>query len=332
MKCADPVLCYITGKDKKIYRNFSLVPRTFLPLKPAQVFNCGKCIFCRKKRAYELASRCVLHASLYKQNCFLTLTYDEKKQTYHNNFEYADIQKFKKRLRQHCKRNYNGKKIEIFNVHEYGKNGKKHWHLIVFNHDFSDKETHARTRSNTLYTSRSLTCLWPYGFSTVGDVTAASAMYQAQYCEKDFKNGNVTNEKKSHSKHSGIGRPYFLAHYRQILQLGYIPVGGGKLPIPRYFQKIAHKHWSHFYQPENFFDNKTRKALYRPFKKEEPDLEIATLYNLFSQQKQERVKELESEWSEFIAKHLTTKDEADFIKSASNTIYDLKHKPLGEQF
>lgn len=40
--------------------------------------------------------RCVLHASLYKENCFITLTYDESKDGYHNNKEYADIQKFKK--------------------------------------------------------------------------------------------------------------------------------------------------------------------------------------------------------------------------------------------
>lgn len=333
MKCADPVLCYINAKGLKVYRHFSLATSIF-KLMATQVFDCGQCVFCRKKRAYELASRCVLHASLYKQNCFLTLTYDEKKSEYHNNFEYSDIQKFKKRLRQHCERNYNGKKIEIFNVHEYGKNGKKHWHLIVFNHDFQDSTRHSKTSVPGVYlrTSPALSKLWPHGFSTIGDVSAASAMYQAQYCEKDLKNGNRQNSKKSHSKHSGIGRPYFLKHFQSILRLGYIPIGGRKLPIPRYFQKLAHKHYCHYYEKSAFFDNQHRKALYRPFKHGQENLEIANLYIDYLETKKTKLIEVEKEWSEFIQEHLTNKTTPDFIKSASNYIYDLNNKTSGDKF
>lgn len=97
MKCADPVLCYTDSKGNKKYRHFSLASHIH-KLSHQQVFNCGKCLFCRKKKSYELASRCVLHASLYTDNCFLTLTYDEKQKGYHNVLDYTDIQKFKKRL------------------------------------------------------------------------------------------------------------------------------------------------------------------------------------------------------------------------------------------
>lgn len=258
-------------------------------------------------------------------NCFLTLTYDEKKPGYHNVFEYSDIQKFKKRLRQR----YKQKKIGIFNVHEYGKQGKKHWHLIVFNHDFRDKTVHSRTNGILLYTSNELAQIWPHGFNTIGDVSAASAMYSAQYVEKDLKNGNRQNSKKSHSKHQGIGRPYFEKHYRQILTLGYIPINGRKLPVPRYFQKLAHKHWCHYYEKSAFFDNKDRKALYRPFKNGEENFEIANLYASYDALKKSRLPELEKEWSEFIQEHLTTKQEPDFIKAASNEIYDLNNKTIG---
>lgn len=327
MKCADPVLCYICPTGKKIYRNFSFAPHV-LKLAHQKIFDCGKCISCRKKRAYELACRCVLHASLYKHNCFITLTYDENKKGYHNNFEYSDIQKFKKRLRKHCE----PKKIELFNVHEYGKNGKKHWHLICFNHDFQDKTIHTKKAGIPLYTSNKLLDLWPHGFNTIGDVSAASAMYTAQYVNKDFKNGNTHNAKKSHSKHSGIGRPYFLKHYSQILRLGYVPIEGKKLPVPRYFQRLAHKHYCHFNEPSAFHDTKQRKALYRPFKKEQPSLEISELYKQFDLYKQDRIKDLEVEWQAVMDQHLTTKTEPDFIKSNSNVLYDLRNKNNIERF
>lgn len=331
MKCADPQLCYVNSKGFKVYRNFSYASHIFKQM-ANQVFDCRKCIFCRKKHAYELASRCVLHASLYKDNCFVTLTYDEKKPGYHNNFNYEDIQKFKKRLRTHCQRHHNGKKIEIFNVHEYGSRGKKHWHLIIFNHDFGDKILFGGRSDLPLYTSAMLERLWPHGFNTIGDVSAASAMYQAQYVEKDFKNNNVTSKKKSHSKHSGIGRPYFLKHYKQILRLGYIPINGKKLPVPRSFQRIAHKHWCHYHEPSAFFDNSERKALYRPFIKTDPNPEIAQLYVEYKLIKEERKKELEQEWASFISEHLTSNQEPDFIKSESNTLHDLNKKQLGDIF
>lgn len=328
MKCADPVLCYIGPTGKKIYRNFSFAPHV-LKLAHNLVFDCGKCISCRKKRAYELACRCVLHASLYNENCFLTLTYDETKEGYHNNFEYSDIQKFKKRLRKHCY----GKKIEIFNVHEYGKNGKKHWHLVVFNHDFAEDRTiHTRSGGHALYTSKRLGDLWPYGFNTIGDVTAASAMYTAQYSNKDLKNGNVQNSKRSHSKHSGIGRPYFLKHYRQILSLGYVPVNGKKLPVPRYFQRLAHKHYCHFNQPSAFVDTRERKALYRPFKAGDASLEISKLYEQYQSIKQEKIQQLEIEWQATMDHILTEKIEPDFIKSNSNALHDLRNRNNQERF
>lgn len=328
MKCADPVLCYITATGQKIYRHFSLADS--IVKRTAQlVFDCGKCLFCRKKRAYELASRCVLNASLYEHNSFLTLTYDEKKESYHNNFDYTDIQKFKKRLRRHCGK----KRIQIFNVHEYGKLGKKHWHLVVFNHDFTEDRTiHSRANGLPLYTSARLGTLWPHGFNTIGDITAASAMYTAQYQQKDIKNGNTQNAKKSHSKHAGIGRSYFLKHYKQILSLGYVPINGKKLPVPRYFQRLAHKHYCHFYEISAFRDIRQRKALYRPFKPGEPRSDIAQLYIQYKQIKQERLKEIELEWSEFLEDHLTSKTTPDFIKSHSNAIYDLNKNTTIERF
>lgn len=336
MKCADPKLCY-TSKytGKRQFRHFSLASRFFKTLHN-EVFDCGHCLFCRKKRALELSIRCVLHASMYHSNCFVTLTYDENKAGYHNNFDYKEIQDFKKRLRMHCQRHHSGKKIEIFNVHEYGKNGKKHWHLVIFNHDFSDKTLYTVKKSIPLYTSKTLEKLWPFGFNTIGDVTEASAMYQAQYTQKDIKNGNQNNSKKSDSKHKGIGKPYFLRHFRQILSNGYISFGTGtsmrKVPIPRSFEKIAHKHYSHFHEPENFFDNERRKKLYTPFKPGQENSQISDLYIHYRSIKDEQIEKIKEEWDKVIQTHLNTGEKPEFIKSAENALYDLKNKLNIEQF
>lgn len=323
MKCADPILSYIKG-SKRVFRHYSLASPFFKALHTS-VFSCGQCIFCRKKKARELAMRCVLHSSLYEKNCFITLTYDETKENYHNNLQYKDIQDFKKSLRRYCDYHYN-KKIQIFNVHEYGKNGKKHWHLVCFNHDFDDKEIIGQKNSIPLFSSKTLSKLWTHGYSSIGSVTEASAMYQAQYTQKDVVNGNQNNSKKAKSNHSGIGRNYFMANYKQILTLGYIPFGEQKAPIPRYFEKLAHKHYSHYYAQENFFDTKERKALYRPFKNEEPKKDLADLFITYKENKDLKIETLTEEFNNEIEPHIFTKTKTSFQQSAENYMHDLKQK------
>ncbi len=323
MKCANPTLCYIDrDSNKRIFRSWDKA-NDQIKQTDHILFNCGKCLFCRKKQSLELARRCVLHASLYSSNCFLTLTYEDSA-IGDNTISYSDIQKFKKRLR----RAVAPKKIEIFNVHEYGKNGRKHWHLVVFNHDFNDKTLHTIKKGNRIYTSETLKKLWPHGYNTIGEVTEASAMYQAQYTQKDIKNGNSNNDRKSKSNHSGIGKKYFEQHFRQILSLGYIPIGGRKMPLPRYFEKIAHKHYCHFYDQSAFFDTSYRKRLYTPFKNNDGNQAIAELYIRYKTLKQEKILEWEQEWNDVIMTEFDTKQKPDFIKSAENALYELNKNNL----
>ena len=323
MKCANPTLCYIDrDTNKRIFRSWEL-SNDQIKQSDHIVFDCGKCIFCRKKRALELARRCVLHASMYDSNCFVTLTYDEANLG-SNKISYSDIQKFKKRLRKSLE----PKKIEIFNVHEYGKNGRKHWHLVIFNHDFEDKTLHTVSDGNRIYTSETLKKLWPFGYNTIGDVTEASAMYQAQYTQKDLKNGNLNNERRSKSNHSGIGKAYFLKHFRQILTLGYIPFGGRKMPLPRYFEKISHKHYCHFFDQSAFFDTTDRKRLYSPFKLGAENYDIAQLYKFYKTLKTEKIKKLEEEWNDVVMTEFETREKPDFIKSAENALYEIKKNNL----
>lgn len=322
MKCINPTLAYINADHKRIFRSFDLA--TEIVKRNSVPFNCGKCLSCRKRNSLELARRCVLHASNYTHNCFLTLTYNESNLG-DNNINYSDIQKFKKRLRKYVEKNYH-KKIEIFNVHEYGKNGRKHWHLVVFNFDFEDKTLFTTKNSIPIYTSQLLEKLWPYGYNTIGSVTEASALYQAQYTQKDIKNGNTNNSKKSKSNHSGIGKPYFLKNFKQILSLGYIPFDGKKMPVPRYFEKIAHKHYCHYYDHSAFHDLPYRKKLYTPFKQGDEKKEIADLYLYYKEQKQIHIKEMEENWDEEMLIHTETKNKPDFVLSGENAIYEFKKR------
>lgn len=319
MTCANPTLAHIRDDGSRIFRSWNLaadfVKANSMP------FDCGTCIFCRKKRSLELARRCVLHASAYPDNCFLTLTYNNASLG-DGTINYSDIQKFKKRLR----RSLEPKKIEIFNVHEYGKLGRKHWHLVVFNHDFKDKLLYKTSNGIPIHTSEILRRLWPNGHNTIGNVTEASALYQAQYTQKDIKNGNTNNDKKAKSNHSGIGKPYFLKHYKQILLLGYIPFQGQKMPLPRYFEKLTHKHYCHFYETSAFFDLTHRKKLYSQFKISQENKEIADLWLPYKTEKLKHIKEMEQNWDEIITEHTFTKQRPDFVIAGENALHDLKNK------
>jgi hypothetical protein len=325
MKCGNPVLV-IPGKNGNIYRNW-LAASDIHRQTATQVFDCGKCLHCRKKRSSELAMRCVLNASMYPKNSFLTLTYDENKKGYHNEMDYSDIQNFKKRLRRSVKH-----KIEIFNVHEYGKKGKKHWHAIVFGHDFNDKTIFTYKNQEPLYTSEELTEIWGHGFTSIGSVTEASAMYQAQYMEKDYKNGNTTYKRKAKSNHSGIGKTWFLRNYKQVMDLGYIPFQGQKRNLPRYFEKIAERHYAAFYDKSLFHDVIGRKAKYSPLLPENAIKELADKWPDYCTAKAEFIKTKEQEWEKIILDNVKTGREPAFVHSLNTTKKDLITKNKQEKF
>lgn len=330
MSCINPWIVWdsTTGKRKMI--PFDKASDIMLQLHNS-VFDCGKCLFCRKKSSNELALRCVLHASLYKNNCFLTLTYDEKKEGYNNELQYKHIQDFKKNLRRQVEYHH-GKRIEIFNVHEYGKNGKKHWHLIIFNFDFPDKQYFTTKKGNKLFTSPWLETKWKFGFNTIGDVDEGTALYQAQYTQKDITNGNADTEKKAKSNHRGIGLPWFEQNYAQVMQLGYVPNNGFKNPFPRTFERRAHKHFSHFYEPWNFETLICgKKPMYGKFKNQEENVEIANLYPILMQQKEAYKQRKQAEWSNVINEYLSTKKKPAFVQSCENKMHDLKNKSWQKQ-
>jgi hypothetical protein len=150
-------------------------------------------------------------AKMHPKNCFITLTYNNEHLPSDGSLNYEVFQLFMKRLRKKY-----GKGIRFYMCGEYGdKLGRPHFHACLFGHDFADKKLWKTTDSKSkLYRSAELEKLWPYGFSSVGDVTFESAAYVARYIMKkvsgdaseshytfckSFNRGNIKAPSRVHS-------------------------------------------------------------------------------------------------------------------------------------
>lgn len=145
---------------------------------------CGSCIGCRLERSRQWAIRCVHEASLHSNNCFITLTYAPEHLPKGGTLVMEHFQLFMKRLRKKY-----GAGIRFFHCGEYGeKKGRPHYHALLFNFDFPDKEkapfSLEKHSEHDLWTSESLTELWGKGHCSIGSVTFESAAYVARYITK----------------------------------------------------------------------------------------------------------------------------------------------------
>ncbi len=148
---------------------------------------CGQCIGCRLEKSRQWAMRCVHEASLYDDNCFLTLTYNDENLPVDGSLNKEHWKGFMKRLRARFPEH----KIRYYHCGEYGERYMRpHYHACIFNFDFIDKVFFKTTNGQKLYTSATLEQVWPWGFSTIGSVTFESAAYVARYIMK-----KVTGEK-----------------------------------------------------------------------------------------------------------------------------------------
>ena len=150
---------------------------------------CGQCRGCRLERSRQWAMRCLHESSLHDQNSFITLTYDDAHLPEGGTLVYSDFQKFLKRLRKRV-----GVPIRFYMGAEYGEKFKRpHYHACIFGFDFPDRIYFKKTSSGEkIYTSKILESLWPYGHSSVGNVTFESAAYIARYCVQKVTGDKAT--------------------------------------------------------------------------------------------------------------------------------------------
>jgi len=245
MPCFHPLKAMRDSSGVKILPGDSAVFNLQIP--------CGQCSGCRLERSRQWAVRCMHEASLYEQNCFITLTYDDKHLPEDLGLHYSHFQLFMKRLRKY----FPDTKIRFYMCGEYGDNyGRPHFHALLFNIDFADKVVHMRTSADSvLYRSAILESLWTYGFSTVGDCTFESAAYVARYVMKkvtgtkavphyetlNSDTGEIFQRRSEFNKMSlkpGIGGTWYNKFSSDVFPHDYVVTNGVKTKPPKYYDKL----------------------------------------------------------------------------------------------
>ena len=217
-----------------------------LPLK----LPCGRCIGCRLERSKMWAVRCIHEASLYDKNCFITLTYSDDYLPADGSVDVTHFQKFMKRLRFRF-----GSGVRFFHCGEYGeRTHRPHYHALLFNCDFEDKQLHTVRNGNPVYTSDILRELWPMGLSEIGDVTFESAAYVARYIMKkvtgdgadehyliaDPDTGELFRRKPEYitmSRRPGIGYGWLEKYQSDVYPHDRVVVRGRPMKVPKFYDR-----------------------------------------------------------------------------------------------
>ena len=204
MSCTNPVYAYDLGFKENGKRNIQVLGQrkyvesatlaqleSMLGLGKIIPLPCGKCLACRKAKAREWAARCVLEATVYDDNCFITLTYDEIFYNPSKTGLRADLTNFFKRLRKDYEFRY-------YAVCERGtEKGRYHFHALLFGVDL---------------TKQQLEKYWKFGFVDSGSLTAASCFYVCQYAEKKIFGDKDSLTFTTMSTRPGLGYNWFEKH------------------------------------------------------------------------------------------------------------------------
>ncbi len=238
--------------------------KTSTPLQVA----CGQCLGCRLDRTVMWAMRIVHEATMYEDNCFITLTYrnqdectgQQYKKGYYVPSDYSlnknHFQTFIKRLRKHFPQ-----KVKYFHCGEYGEETlRPHYHACLFNCSFDDKKIYDNTEGRNLYSSPLLEKLWPYGFSTIGELNFDTAAYTAGYILKKINGAQALDEylrsdeygvcfwvqspyttmSLGHKAPGGIGADFYEKYKGDFFPSDESPIPGRGVfkKVPRYYQNM----------------------------------------------------------------------------------------------
>lgn len=227
---------------------------------------CGHCLECRLEYSRMWADRCMLEAQDHKDNCFVTLTYDDPhlplvdgvvpdtgEVTKFKTLCKRDLQLFIKRLRKRLPEDV---KIRYFACGEYGEQTlRPHYHLIIFGWKPDENDLHLLKMSNlgyAYYHSDFIKEVWPYGNNLVADCTWKTCAYVARYVvkkyktdENPYKGTEIVPEFVTMSRRPGIGLNWLLAHnvcYATFLnQYLSTEEGSQKISKNRYFDSYIEK-------------------------------------------------------------------------------------------
>lgn len=261
MPCYKPLTAYYSSKINKTGKR-SLVFQRDSALVPVSIpVSCGRCIGCRLDRSLNWAVRCVHESKSHDENSFITLTINDKylNKTLNTSgtLVVADFQTFMKRLRKTIA----PKKVRFFHCGEYGsKLQRPHHHACLFGYDFPDKKIIGQSQGKDVYSSNTLTKLWPLGFHTIGEVNFETASYVARYVLKKWSKDNLSStelydqmkifsdkelKKKYYglklaeyvtmSRRPGIGTNWITKFSSDIYPNGSVIINGKKVKPPKFY-------------------------------------------------------------------------------------------------
>lgn len=210
---------------------------------------CSKCLGCRIARSKDWSLRSMHEVSQHSDSCFLTLTYNDENLPSRGTLVYSHFQKFMKDLRNNF-----GSNIRFFMCGEYGKNRTRpHYHALLYGFNFDDLCLWKKSGSNSkLYRSETLEKLWPYGFSTVGDVSIKSSAYVARYVTKKHAVSSYPKHLKPEfanmSRRPGVGASWFDKFHSDLFPHDYAIFKGYRMKVPRYYNKLFKARWPEKYE------------------------------------------------------------------------------------
>lgn len=218
---------------------------------------CGQCIGCRLERSRQWAIRCVHEAQMHKKNCFITLTYNDEHLPYANTLVKRDFQLFMKRLRKAY-----GAGIRYYMCGEYGdKFARPHYHAILFNMDFPDRQKWKFNKETNTWLDRSniLDKLWTnpetrkqIGYTSVGQANFETAAYVARYVTKKITGAAAEDhyikickqtglceerlpEYNDMSRRPGVGSAWLNAFMSDVFPSDEVIIRGKKMKPPKYY-------------------------------------------------------------------------------------------------
>lgn len=245
--------------------------------------------------------RCCHESQCHKDNCFITLTYDDEHLPSDLSVDVVHWQNFARLLRKRMG------SFRYFHCGEYGdKNLRPHYHAILFGLDFADK---VRLKKNALgdwlFTSELLSSCWKKGFSTVGAASYRSAAYVARYAvkkatEPNSENPHVLEKQKrvfkryeridqetgevfyvkpeyvTMSRRPGIGANWLERYESDVYPIDHVVLEGRVFRPPRFYDERVDENMMFDLKKKRFIKARENEHEYTPerLKEKEKALEI----------------------------------------------------------
>lgn len=157
-------------------------------------FGCGRCYFCRMKKAKEWTHRIILESTQHGQNAFITLTYSDENLPANSSLDPRQLQLFLKRLRKSLP---DSMQIRFFAVGEYGDTTQRpHYHCALFGYPPCRSPTIRKGQPCLCGPCVGIRTAWssngiPLGHISVGTLEPASAGYIAAYATKSMEQSDA---------------------------------------------------------------------------------------------------------------------------------------------